>query len=99
MSTQVATERAAMPAGANKILDERTITDDNRNLLNLLKKGMNVLDVGCGSGAITKDIATIIGPEGVVTGIDISEELIGIAKEKYASIKNISFHTSFEVSL
>jgi ubiquinone/menaquinone biosynthesis C-methylase UbiE len=93
MSTQVATERAAMPSGANKILDERTIAGDNRNLLNLLKKGMNVLDVGCGSGAITKDIATIIGPDGVATGIDISEELIGIAKEKYASIKNISFRT------
>ena len=27
-----------MPDGANKILDERTIENDNRNLLGLLKK-------------------------------------------------------------
>ena len=40
MSTQIAKQRAAMPAGANKILDERTIANDNRNLLSLLKKNI-----------------------------------------------------------
>jgi len=94
MSSQVAKNRAAMPTGANKILDERTIENDNRNLLNLLKKGIRVLDVGCGSGALTYDIATRIAPHGIATGIDISEDLIASAKERYAGIKNIFFHTS-----
>src|SRR5882672_9130957 len=93
MSSQIAKHRAAMPAGANKILDERTIENDNRNLLGLLKNGIHVLDVGCGSGAITHDIATRIAPQGLATGIDISENLIVLAKKRYADIKNISFHT------
>jgi ubiquinone/menaquinone biosynthesis C-methylase UbiE len=92
MSTQIAKDRAAMPDGANKILDERTIENDNRNLLGLLKKGIRVLDVGCGSGAITNDIARRIAPGGHATGIDISEDLIAVAKKRYMEIKNISFH-------
>ncbi|MBS1599882.1 MAG: class I SAM-dependent methyltransferase [Bacteroidetes bacterium] len=92
MSSQRASERANMPTGANKILDERTIEFDNRNLLKLLRKGMRVLDVGCGSGAITHDIAKRIAPAGFASGIDISEELINIAKEKYTDVKNISFY-------
>ena len=82
MSTQIAKERAAMPDGANKILDERTIENDNRNLLGLLKKDIRVLDVGCGSGAITHDIARRIAPGGHATGIDISEDLIAVAKKR-----------------
>lgn len=93
MSTSIATDRASMPSGATKILDERTIEQDNRNLIHLLRKNIHVLDVGCGSGAITHDIASRIAPTGFATGIDISEELIGIAKERYASTNNISFHT------
>jgi len=80
-----------MPAGANKILDERTMADDNRNLLSLLKKGMNVLDVGCGSGAITKIYNNHRSGWCCYGVIDISEELIGIAKERHAAIGNIFF--------
>jgi len=94
MSNSIAKDRASMPSGSNKILDERTIERDNRNLKSLLNPGMNVLDVGCGSGAITNDIAERVAPNGAATGIDISDELIGIAKDKYSAVKNISFYLS-----
>ncbi len=90
MPNEVAKERAAMPPGTNKLLDERTIEENNRNLLKLLRKNMSVLDAGCGSGALTNGIATIVAP-GKVAGIDSSDELILLAKEKYQHVKNLSF--------
>lgn len=43
-----------------------------------LSEGMNVLDVGCGTGATTAEIARRVAP-GRVTGIDISAPLINAA--------------------
>jgi SAM-dependent methyltransferase len=45
-------------------------------------KGSHVLDVGCGNGALTSDIAGHVG-EVVVYGIDLVQENIDLAKEKY----------------
>jgi len=53
----IAAGRAAMPAGANKVLDRRTVENDSGNLLKFLKGDIHVLDVGCGSGSITAGIA------------------------------------------
>ena len=47
-----------------------------------LRPGERVLDVGCGSGATTLDLARIVGPKGAVTGVDISDTLLGIARER-----------------
>ena len=57
-----------------------------------LKKGMNVLDVGCGTGAITRIIAEIVNP-GRVIGIDFSAERLEIAKglAHEAGIENVEF--------
>lgn len=41
-----------------------------------LRTGDRVLDVGCGPGVISGLIADFVGPEGMVTGIDISDELL-----------------------
>jgi SAM-dependent methyltransferase len=45
------------------------------------KPGEKVLDVGCGTGATTAELARAVGPEGHVLGVDISEPLIGAARE------------------
>lgn len=72
-----------------KIFDNRSLQVDFRTLEPILKKGMIVLDVGCGTGAISKDIATIIGDSGKVIGIDNTEKFIVNGKITYQHIKNL----------
>ena len=51
--------------------------------LDLLQIGPNqqVLEVGCGSGVVLRDIARRVGPSGIATGLDPSASLLGIARE------------------
>jgi ubiquinone/menaquinone biosynthesis C-methylase UbiE len=49
-----------------------------------VKKGMNVLDLGCGTGRGTVDIALKLEGTGKVIGIDLSEKMIEEAKRKSA---------------
>jgi len=49
-----------------------------------------VLDIGCGDGKITKDIAQKV-PTGKVIGIDPSENMIEECKKSFSDIKNLSF--------
>ena len=42
--------------------------------------GERALDVGCGAGASSLALAALIGPEGQVLGVDISEQLISRAR-------------------
>ncbi len=53
----------------------------------------NVLDIGCGCGHTTLNIAERIGPSGNVTGLDISEPMLKRAKESAVemSLTNTSF--------
>lgn len=84
-------QRAEMPTGASAVLDERSLESSNANLLPVLKEGQRVLDVGCGSGAITQGIAKKVGEKGWVLGIDRSAELIDLAKNKFSPIRNLAF--------
>ena len=45
-----------------------------------LEPGAVVLDVGCGRGVTTRAAATAVGPDGHVTGVDISEATIAEAR-------------------
>ena len=53
----------------------RTAENSAAYLLDQLRPGLAVLDVGCGPGTITCDLATRVAP-GPVTGIDTSEEVL-----------------------
>src|SRR5712691_3532312 len=46
--------------------------------------GERVLDVGCGPGATTLPYAAAVGPQGHVTGIDISEPMLAVARKRVA---------------
>lgn len=91
MSKQTATERAKMPAAHNPILERRTVDNANRNLLKYLRPGIRVLDVGCGSGAITRSIAEKVGPTGFVLGIDPNENLIQQAWQNAGNQPGLAF--------
>src|SRR6476660_383309 len=47
-----------------------------------LGAGDRVLDVCCGSGASALPAAEAVGPNGLVSGIDLSEPLLTLAREK-----------------
>ena len=75
---------------ATKIFNNRSLNIDYRTLEPILKKGISVLDVGCGTGSISKDIANIVGDSGKVIGIDNTEKFIESGKETYKNIQNLN---------
>ncbi|HEX4032685.1 MAG TPA: methyltransferase domain-containing protein [Terracidiphilus sp.] len=85
-----------MPAQSHRsdprILGWRTLEKDHRCLAELLRPGFSVLDVGCGTGAITAGIARAVKPEGHVVGVDRDEGLLEIARTEHAEIKNLQFN-------
>jgi ubiquinone/menaquinone biosynthesis C-methylase UbiE len=59
-----------------------------------IKKGMHVLDLGCGPGAFTPYIARTVGDKGKVYALDIQAEMLKqlerkLAKPENRDIKNI----------
>lgn len=57
-----------------------------------LKTGDSVLDVSCGTGLVTQQIAKKVGEEGRVTGIDLSEGMIEKAQSRFRnSDQNVGF--------
>jgi ubiquinone/menaquinone biosynthesis C-methylase UbiE len=52
-----------------------------RKIANMNLKGSRILDIGTGSGLLAIEIAKILKPEFHITAIDISEEMLQIARE------------------
>jgi ubiquinone/menaquinone biosynthesis C-methylase UbiE len=46
------------------------------------KPGDHVIDVGCGCGATTIELAERVGPDGQVLGLDVSEPMLARARER-----------------
>ena len=74
-----------------QILDRRTLARDHRRLAALVRPGMRVLDVGCGTGAITSGIARVVGPAGLALGIDRDPILLRMALEQHADVAGLRF--------
>src|SRR5216684_9157154 len=53
-------------------------------------EGARVLDVGCGSGWASRLLASF-AIKGRVTGIDISDEMINLARESSASFPTVAY--------
>lgn len=77
---------------ANRIFDNRSLAVDYRTLVPLLQPGMTVLDVGCGTGAISKDVAMRVGPEGLIVGLDNTKKFIESGKQTYQAVPNLHLH-------
>ncbi|MFJ4914684.1 class I SAM-dependent methyltransferase [Streptomyces sp. NPDC088726] len=73
----------------------RTAANSAGYLLGELRPGMTVLDVGCGPGTITADIAALVAP-GRVTAVDTTREILdqaaGVAAER--GLENLEFTTA-----
>lgn len=72
-----------------RIFDDRTVEADYRTLIPVLRPGLRVLDIGCGTGAISAGIARYVGSEGKVVGIDNTPGFIDSGKSAYGGIRNL----------
>ena len=57
-----------------------------------IHKGENVLDIGCGGGFDVIFAATVVGPKGEVTGIDVTPEMLERSNKNLqeTSIENVT---------
>jgi arsenite methyltransferase len=66
-----------------------------------IEKGMNVLDLGCGTGSGAIDVASKLEGTGRVVGLDLSEKMIDQAKQKATATgyANVEFRVGGAASL
>ena len=75
-----ARELAERLEARGKAADEIEARNAYLDLLEI-RAGERVLDVGCGSGVVTRAIAARVGAAGRVVGLDPSEALLSVARE------------------
>ena len=93
-----------MELNQKTFFDEVAAEWDNRNhhdpekimdILNAVgfKDGASVLDVGCGTGVLVPYVLELIGTNGRIVGLDYSENMLLIAREKFpkGNYPNVDF--------
>ena len=55
------------------------------------RPGERVLDIGCGAGGTSLQLAQAVAPGGDVTGVDISRPLLEVARQRASGIPGLSF--------
>lgn len=73
-----------------KLYGERTGQVSCQYLLPHISKTANILDVGCGPGTITVDLAKIAS-EGQTIGVDNSEGIVKQATTSFSDVSNLKF--------
>jgi SAM-dependent methyltransferase len=91
MDTNIARNRAKLSGKLTNVLDSRSLENSHKRLAEILTKGMTILDVGCGTGAITRGIAEAVGPNGRVVGIDSNPSLIEKARQTHGETPGLTF--------
>nr|MDO8134984.1 methyltransferase domain-containing protein [Candidatus Njordarchaeum guaymaensis] len=51
-----------------------------------IKPGMNIIDLGCGAGTSTIQLAEAVGPQGYVVGVEVDENLYSEAVVRYQEL-------------
>lgn len=54
-----------------------------------VKPGGSALDIACGSGKLTAELARLIGPQGRVVGLDFSPQMLDVARRDHKRIEFI----------
>ncbi|HET7478877.1 MAG TPA: class I SAM-dependent methyltransferase [Rubrobacteraceae bacterium] len=65
-----------MTAGLNRIWNRKVLAATG------LRPGDRALDLACGTGSLTRDLARRVGPEGSVLGVDFSREMLRAAERR-----------------
>ena len=60
-----------------------------------LTGGESVLEIGCGTGALTLPLAEAVGEHGRVVAVDISEPMLSAARQKIGEcrLRNVTLHS------
>ena len=60
-----------------------------------LRGGESVLEIGCGTGALTHPLAEVVGERGRVVAVDISEPMLGASRQRIAEhgLRNVTLHS------
>jgi arsenite methyltransferase len=68
----------------------------NPFILGPIHEGEAILDIGCGAGVDSIIAASLVGPSGSVTGIDLVPEMLARASEnaRLAGVDNVTFQES-----
>jgi SAM-dependent methyltransferase len=74
-------------------LMDRQLAPLGRAAMDLLapRAGEHILDIGCGAGQTSLDLADAVTENGTVLGLDISSQLVGRARHRAAGRTNLSF--------
>ncbi|MEU3409258.1 methyltransferase domain-containing protein [Streptomyces sp. NPDC006670] len=75
----------------------RTAANSAAYLIGELRPGMRVLDVGCGPGTITADLAELVAPGGRVTAVDAAADVLEAAAA-YAAERGLEGAVDFAVA-
>lgn len=83
-------DRLAPTWDANEI---RSTPERIKSILSKLpiEKGMNILDLGTGTGVLVPYLSQLVGEKGHITAIDLSEGMLSIARKKYGHLENVEF--------
>jgi demethylmenaquinone methyltransferase / 2-methoxy-6-polyprenyl-1,4-benzoquinol methylase len=65
-----------MTAGLNRLWNRRVVEASGLN------PGSSALDLACGTGSLTRDLARKVGPDGYALGIDFSREMLRAARSR-----------------
>ena len=83
--------------GRSWVVHDHEMNNRFQNISDILFSGLedhglgNLLDIGCGAGATTLRMAQNLSGRGAVTGIDISDALLSLAREKVGAVDNVTF--------
>lgn len=69
-------------AGALDSRLRRILQNPKRILRKYIRQGMTVLDLGCGTGFFTLEIARLLRGEGKVIAVDVQEGMLDILRQK-----------------
>jgi demethylmenaquinone methyltransferase/2-methoxy-6-polyprenyl-1,4-benzoquinol methylase len=67
---------ALMTAGMHRAWNKKVVEATG------LRAGERALDLACGTGSLTRDLAKRVGPEGYVLGVDFSKEMLRVAQRR-----------------